>query len=291
MAGEGEEIREHADQVAEQDEQEQREDEREEAPAFRTDRLHAHVVDEFVDHLGRGLQPARHHRARPHAGPEQAERQHLATTIIRFDWLKFDRPADRSERRVQLELAHRVDRARCRHCTRPQIPCNSGRGPVVSGRDRSSSVASRLSAVARTRARHSEPQPRPPAGRTHEEDRPRAQPPVESLPDGAGHRQGTKPVRARPAARSPARRAAHPGCSLGGLGSSPCRSRAARSRSWKEAGPPCSSVMFAPGKSPCRRAGACYRRVLQVSRMGTRARAKRGSPGVILPDDDHVAAG
>ena len=92
-------------------------------------------------------------------------------------------------------------------------------------------------------------------------------------------RPGRRPSPPRHADQSPghcrrARRAACPDRIA--HRSSPCLPRAAARRSSKEASwPPCSLVMFAPGKLPRRKAGACYKGGLTVSRTARRSSVGR----------------
>src|ERR1700722_3969655 len=87
----------------------------------------------------------------------------------------------------------------------------------------------------------------------------------------------------------------------GGGVSSPCLLRAALSLSSKEgSSSPGSSLMSAPGRQPRRKAGACYRGVLTVSRMqpprgsgvsgALRGRRRAGGGFVRNHRRDHVAA-
>ena len=61
MAGVGEAARDHAEDIAEQNEHEQSEDEREIAPALLADGAADHVADELVAQLDQRLQAPRHH--------------------------------------------------------------------------------------------------------------------------------------------------------------------------------------------------------------------------------------
>jgi hypothetical protein len=63
VAGDGEEVGEHAEQVRDQNEHEQREDHREEAHALRARRVPQHRGHEFVGHFRDRLQTARHEAA------------------------------------------------------------------------------------------------------------------------------------------------------------------------------------------------------------------------------------
>ena len=110
MAGIGEAEGDQAEHIAHQNEEEKREDEREEASSLRPDLFDAHVVDELVGELRRRLQPAGHHRARPHAVIQQSERQQAADHHQQVGLGEVHRGANRAERGSQLELAQRVDR-------------------------------------------------------------------------------------------------------------------------------------------------------------------------------------
>ena len=62
VAGEGEGVGDHPEEIAEQDEHEEREDEGEIAPALVADIVVDHLRDEFVEHLGDGLPATGHQR-------------------------------------------------------------------------------------------------------------------------------------------------------------------------------------------------------------------------------------
>ena len=102
VAGEGEDVGPDAEQIAEQDEEEQREDEREEAAAFRADGVDAHRHHGLVGHLGGRLQAARHHRARAHAQPQQAEHQQAGDDHHQVGLGEIHRGAERPQRGMQL---------------------------------------------------------------------------------------------------------------------------------------------------------------------------------------------
>ena len=75
MAGGGEAVRDHPEQVREQDEHEQREDEREVGAPGAADVVAQHVGDEFVGELRHRLPSARHHRSAADAGGQENRRQ------------------------------------------------------------------------------------------------------------------------------------------------------------------------------------------------------------------------
>ena len=89
MAGEGEEQREDAEQVAEQDEEEQREDEREEAAAFRPIvSVHMFITVSYAISAADCSRPGTIARGRmPTQSRPSVSR--LATTIIRLACVKF----------------------------------------------------------------------------------------------------------------------------------------------------------------------------------------------------------
>ena len=132
MAGVGEGVGQQPQHVAHQHEEEQREDEREEALALRADAADRHGHDAGIGDLGQRLQPARHDRARPHAVIEREQHQRGADHHHQVGVGEVDRPAERAERMVQLELAQRVDLRWC--ClgrqTRPLYPSCPGFFPA-----------------------------------------------------------------------------------------------------------------------------------------------------------------
>ncbi len=102
----------------------------------------------------------------------------------------------------------------------------------------------------------------------------RAEQAIQPVADGDCHHQGRDQSRSPPAGRSPRGSCRRGRRSLraddGGGASSPCLLRAAFSLSSKEGGSsssPGSSLMSAPDRKPCRKAGACYSWGWTVSRM------------------------
>ncbi len=109
MAGEGKGKRQQAEVIAGQDEEEQREHEREEGPAFRTNRINRHVVDEVVAHFCRGLQPARHHRRGTHAHVQECQNHNGGNNHHHGGLAEPQGFAKCTQNWMELELTERVD--------------------------------------------------------------------------------------------------------------------------------------------------------------------------------------